>query len=105
MSYLTHIIPDFFNRDLLSIASDVLSIISFVLTIFVLYDTRNIRSLYKFKARGPALIKDLGKYASNLTGYLNQYEDFIQQIAEDLGRSRAKLKSLERKLSGQPRIS
>ena len=105
MSYLTYIIPDFFHRDLLSIASDVLSIISFVLTIFVLYDTRKIRAVYKFKGRGPALIKDLSKQASNLSDYLNEFENFIPQIAVEMGRSQAKLKSLEKKLGGPLKVS
>lgn len=94
-----------FSRETLSIVGDILGIISFVLTIFVLYDTRKIRSYYRFKGRGPALIKDLSRYSSNISGYLNDFEDFLPQIAEELKRSEAKLKSLEKKLGGQPKAS
>src|SRR3954468_22573401 len=91
---------DLFSREALSIVGDILAIISFVLTIFVLYDTRKIRGFYRFKGRGPALIKELTRYSSNISSYLNQFEDFIPQIAEELKRSEAKLKNLEKKLRG-----
>ena len=100
MSYLTIAVLVYFKRELLSLAGDILSIISFILTIFVLYDTRKIRSFYKFKARGPVLIKELRKYSLNLSSYLNEYKDSIPQITEELGRTEAKLKSLEKKLTG-----
>jgi hypothetical protein len=98
-------IADIFSRETLSVVGDILGIISFVLTIFVLYDTRKIRGFYKFKGRGPALLKDLSRYSSTISRYLNEFEDFLPQIAEELKRSEAKLKSLEKKLSGQPKAS
>lgn len=74
------IVLQLLSREFLSVLADVLSIIGFVLTIFVLYDTRKIRSLYKFKGRGPALIRDLSKLSLTLSTYLNQFEDFLPQI-------------------------
>ena len=40
---------------------------------------------------------------SNLSGYLNDYPDSIVQIAEELGKIGSKLKSLQAKLSGDPK--
>ncbi|HEX8846785.1 MAG TPA: hypothetical protein VF791_19235 [Pyrinomonadaceae bacterium] len=94
-----------FSRESLSVLGDILGIISFVLTVFVLYDTRKIRGYYKFKGRGPALLKDLSKYSLSISRYFNDFENFLPQIAEELKRSEAKLKSLEKKLSGQPKAS
>jgi hypothetical protein len=100
MNNLTISDINLFSKETLSIVGDVLAIISFVLTIFVLYDTRKIRGFYKFKGRGPALIKELSRYSSKISNYLNAFEDFLPQIAEELKRSEAKLKSLEKKLRG-----
>ena len=49
------------------------------------------------------MIKDLHKMASNLSGYLNDYSDSTMQIAAELGKIGSKLKSLQAKLSGDPK--
>lgn len=49
------------------------------------------------------MIKDLHKLASNLSGYLNDYSDSTMQIVEELGKIGSKLKSLQSKLSGDPK--
>jgi hypothetical protein len=85
--------------------ASVFSIASFGLTIWVLFETRQLRSLYKLRVRGPLLIKDLNKMASNLFGYLNDYSNSIMQIAQELGKIGVKLKSLEVKLRGEPKNS
>ncbi|MFY9621172.1 MAG: hypothetical protein WAQ99_15260 [Pyrinomonadaceae bacterium] len=51
------------------------------------------------------MIKDLGKATRNLSIFLNAFEDSLPQIIEELGRVAVKLRSLRRKLSGEPRKS
>jgi len=49
------------------------------------------------------LLRDLSKAASNLSKFMNAYDDFLPQINEELGRVAVKLRSLKRKLSGDPK--
>jgi predicted nucleic acid-binding Zn-ribbon protein len=89
----------------LSRISSVISIASLGLTLWVLLETRKLRTLYKLRGRGPSLIKDLAKMASGLSKYLNDYSNSLSQIAQELGKIESKLKSLEPKLSGSPKGS
>jgi len=97
--------PHFFSEHTLTLSASIVSIISFFLTIFVLYDTRKLRSFYKFRARGPALMRDLRNCSKRITGYLNEFDEFIPQISEELARTVATLHSLERKLKGSSKAS
>lgn len=99
MALLHALYIDFFFMEKLGIVSGIASIISCLLTIFVLYDTRRIRSFYRFRARGPTLMKELITCSKNISEYLNAFEEFVPQISEELARSAAKLKMLEGKLS------
>src|SRR6185295_19095391 len=78
--------------DAISKIASIFSIASLLVTIWVLCETRRLRSLYKLRSRGPVLIKDLHKMASRLSGYLNDYSDSTSQIAEELGKIGSKLK-------------
>lgn len=105
MDDLTRAFQKIWSRDTFFFVGNLLSIFSFVLTIFVLLNVRNLRNVYKLKARGPSLLKDLSKSASNISGFLNEYNDFLPQLEEELGRVAVKLSSMKRKLSGGPKRS
>jgi hypothetical protein len=83
----------------------VASIISLTVSIFVLADVRKIRNAFTLKIRGPIIIKELGKCSSNISGYLDQFEDFLPQIEGEFARAKAKLKYLQKKLPASPRTS
>ena len=93
------------NWETLSKIATVLSIASFGFTLWVLHETRKLKSLYKLRGRGPFLIKDLVKMSSSLSKYLNDYSNSAAQIAQELGKIEVKLKSLEPKLSRGPKGS
>jgi len=105
MDSLTELANSLWSRDAFFLLGNLLSIVSFFLTIFVLLNIRKIRNAYKLRVRGPSLIKDLSKSASNLSDLMNDYQEFIPQIAEELGKVGVKLRSLKRKLSGTSRRS
>jgi len=105
MDDLTSAIQKVLSRETFFFVGNLLSIVSFVLTIFVLLNVRKLRNVYKLKARGPSLIKDLSKSASNISSLLNEYNDFLPQLAEELGKVAVKLRSMKRKLSGGPKRS
>src|SRR5262249_9553671 len=81
------------------------SLLSLVVSLWVLYDVRKIKVGFKLRVRGPAVTKELRKYSSNISGYLDQFEDFLPQIDEELGKTQAKLKYLEKTLPSQTRKS
>ena len=92
-------------REAFYVIGNIFSIASFILSIFVLWNIRKLRNAYRLRARGPALIKDLSKGASNLSKFMNEYADFLPQISEEIGRVGVKLRSLRGKLSGGPKRS
>jgi predicted membrane chloride channel (bestrophin family) len=95
----------FFTERTLTLSASIVSIISFFLTIFVLYDTRKLRSFYKFRALGPTLIRELRSSSKRISDFLNEFEEFIPQISQELARAGATLHSLQRKLRGSPKTS
>lgn len=102
---LTSSDSNIFALQTISLIADILSIAGFVLTVWVLLETRKLKSLYKLRIRGPSLIRELHKIVSNLPEYLNNYSNSIVQVAQEFGRVEIKLKSLEAKLSGAPKDS
>jgi hypothetical protein len=88
------------TRETFYIIGNIFSIAGFVLSAFVLWNIRKLRKTYGLRARGPILIRELSKTASNLSKFLNAYDDFLPQVTEELARAAAKLRSLRRKLSG-----
>lgn len=86
MDALTSIVRKFLSRETFFIVGNLLSIASFVLTIFVLLNLRKLRNTYKLRVRGPSLIKDLSKCASNLSGLMDDYNESLPQITEELGK-------------------
>jgi hypothetical protein len=98
-------VKELFTRDALALLGDVFSIASFVVSVSVLLSLRNLRILYRLRVRGPSLIRDLSKSASNLSNYLNEYAESIPQIQEELGRVGGKLRSLENKTRGRVRVT
>ncbi len=103
MKALTDAVVKLLSLETLSIAGSAFSIASFVISIFVLWNVRRLRSVYRLRVRGPSLIRELEKSKSKLTTYLNEYVDNIPQIAAELGRVSVKLRSLERKLGREPK--
>ena len=105
MSGLSSIIKELFTRENFYIVGNIFSIASFILSIFVLWNIRKLRNAYKLRARGPALIKDLSKAASNLSKFMNEYAESLPQVSEEIGRVGVKLRSLKGKLGGSPKRS
>jgi chromosome segregation ATPase len=105
VKFLTSSSQNLFQLQTVSLIADALSIAGFALTIWVLLETRKLRLLYKLRARGPSLIRELQKIVSNLTYSLDNYSTSIAQIDQELGKVEIKLKSLEAKLIGAPKNS
>jgi hypothetical protein len=97
---LPPILERLLTRETFYIIGNTFSIASFVLSVFVLWNIRKLRKTYGLRARGPTLIRELSKLASNLSKFLNAYDDFLPQITEELARAAVKLRSLRRRLSG-----
>jgi len=105
MSGLPTIVNNVANRETFYIIGNIFSIASFILSIIVLWNIRKLRNAYRLRARGPSLLRALSKSASSLSKFMNAYGDFLPQITEELARVAVKLRSLKRKLSGDPKRS
>lgn len=80
--------------DLLSRASDILSIISFVMTLILLTITRSIRHQFISRIRLPDLNKTLGKLCKEISGY-DIGTSIESDIQKCLGQTKAKLKEAQ----------
>jgi hypothetical protein len=100
MGELITAVQKVFNRETFFFVGNLLSIVSFVLTLFVLLNIRKLRNVYKLKARGPSLIRELSKSAANIATLMNDYNEFLPQLAEEFGKAAVKLRSMKGKLSG-----
>lgn len=105
MEQLTSVAHALLSREGFFVVGNLLSIASFVLTIFVLLNVRHLRNAYKLRVRGPSLIRDLSKCASNLSGFMNDYHEFLPQIEVELGKVAVKLRSMKSKLNGSAKRS
>jgi hypothetical protein len=93
------LIESFLTRDNFSTLGTIFSIASFVLSIFVLWNVRKLRNAYRLRARGPSLIRELSKASSNLSKFLNEYDDSLSQVKEELAKAAVKLRRLRRNVN------
>lgn len=99
MDGLPSIVKNIFTRDNFYVIGNLFSIASFVISVFVLWNVRKIRAAYRFRARGPLLIKELSRTSTNINKFLNEYDDSLGQIREQMTRAAVKLRSLRRNVS------
>jgi hypothetical protein len=102
---IIEIILNFLKGEAFSIFGTVASMISLVLTVWVLINVGKIKSYYMFAARVPDLNKQLKQHASEISAYLNDFEGFLPQIQLELAQTEIVLRSLKNKLDRQPKKS
>ncbi len=71
---------------------------SFVISIFVLLDVRQIKESFSRKARVPEIVKDLEKIFSELTKRLANYKDDNLPVYEKIHEARGLLSSIREKM-------
>lgn len=76
---------------------NILSIVSFALTIWVAYSVRNIRRFYVFTARVPEITQKIKKHNSKVSELLNDFENSIPKIQIELTSIQVLLSSLKNK--------
>lgn len=79
------------------------SILSFFISIYVLFDVRRIRKDFLSRVRIPSLLEALESYASDMSRDLASFEESRQQMEIVLARCEPALRSLSPKLSGVER--
>lgn len=89
----------------LSIIGSVASIVGIGLSIYVIYNLRQIRKSYIFTARAPDLVKALRSHSSKIKDLLNEFETSIDEIEAELARCSPVLESLRTKVGRQERRS
>jgi len=76
------------------------SILGAVITFYILWTIRKIRTHFLSKARIPEILRSLEKNAGDLSKYLREFNDSQREIATILGIVIAILKNLKPKISG-----
>jgi len=89
----------------LSNIGSVASILGIGLSIYLIYNVREIRKSYLFTARAPALLKSLRTHSSNIKDMLKEFETSIAEIEAELARCSPVLESLRTKVGRQERKS
>ena len=78
--------------------SNLSSILGFLLTIYIVYTIRNVKNLYKFKARIPKLLKRLDDIKSDIANAFNDFDNSHEDIQILFGKVEVVLKSIKKKL-------
>lgn len=98
MRELVNSLIDFLYSIRFSDFADLLSVISFGLTIYVLLTIRKIKTFYVFNARVPDLLKGLAKQNTQLLSLYNQFEESKPQILLHISSTQVTLDSLSKKV-------
>lgn len=89
----------------LSNIGSVASILGIGLSLYVVYNVREIRKSYLFTARAPALLKSLRTHSSNINDLLKEFDTSTEEIEAELARCSAIFESLTRKVGKHERKS
>jgi hypothetical protein len=81
------------------------SILGIGLSLYVIYNVREIRKSYLFTARAPALLKSLRTRSSKINDLLKEFETSIEKIEAELARCLPVLESLKNKVGRHERKS
>jgi hypothetical protein len=98
-------IAQVFTRENFNLIGNAFSIAGFAISVWLLWNLRTIRNAYRFRARGPLLLKELSKTSKNINKFLNEYDDSLGQIREEITRTAVKLRSLRRNVTRAQRQS
>lgn len=98
-------IAQVFTRENFNLIGNAFSIAGFGISVWLLWNVRTIRNAYRFRARGPLLLKELSKTSKNINKFLNEYDDSLGQIREEITRAAVKLRSLRRNVTRAQRQS
>ena len=79
----------------LSNIGSVASILGIGLSLYVIYNVREIRKSYLFTARAPALVKSLRAHSSRIKDLLEEFGTSIEEIEAELARCSPILESLK----------
>lgn len=77
---------------------NVLSVLGFGVTIYVMFGVRQIKNNYTSRIRVPELRVKLGEYISNIGDFLNDYANNTNQIAPQLEQTESVLKAIKKRL-------
>jgi hypothetical protein len=89
----------------LSNIGSVASILGIGLSLYVIYNVREIRKSYLFTARAPALLRSLHARSSNINDLRKEFATSIEKIEAEMARCLPILESLKRKVGRQERKS
>jgi hypothetical protein len=98
-------VVDFLQADIVIAVVNFVTIVGFVITVFVFIDVKRIKRYYKFVGRVPDLKKNLKQHATNINNYLNDYSNFGSEIQAEITLAEVTLKSLITKTDGQVKQS
>ena len=89
----------------LSNIGSVASILGIGLSLYVVYNVREIRKSYLFAARAPDLLKRLRSHSAKINELLEEFDASIAEIEAELARCSSILESLGAKVSRHERRS
>lgn len=87
------------SSEAFTVLVNVSSVVSLLLTVWVLIGVRSIRRSYTFTARAPELAKELSKRTSKILDYRKDFDHNLLEIDQELVQVRVTLNSLEKKVN------
>lgn len=98
-------IRSFLQSDLYFIVGNLASILSLIVTIFVLINVREIKRSHVFMVRLPDLRKQLRHHSREISRYMQDLETSRPEIRVEIGRAEVTLNSLKGKVPRTSRSS
>jgi hypothetical protein len=86
--------------DILDVIANYLGIIGFVLTIYIAWSISKVRNRYIFRIKAPQFVKALGKQASILIDYANDFANNQAEICDEFARIDVRLKAMQGRMAG-----
>jgi len=93
-------ITTFFTSKEITAFATIITILSFFMTLYVMFAVKKIRRFYIFNARVPEIIKRLTDITSKISIQLNSFDGIDRALNEILVNAEVELSSLSRKVDG-----
>lgn len=89
-----------FTGDILDVIANYMEIIGFLLTIYIAWSISKVKNKYIFRIKGPQFVKALGKQASILIDYANEFASNQTEICDEFARVDVRLKAMQGRMTG-----
>jgi hypothetical protein len=98
--WLSQFLKRLLTGDILDVIANYIGIIGFIFTIYIAWSISKVRNRYIFRIKAPQFVKVLGKQASILIEYANDFASNQAEIGDEFARIEVRLKAMQGRMTG-----